>query len=70
MTILVAIRHEERKLEKQLSKLNQQLSGVRASAKAIGSLRARRNISCEETRPLGCWSNRDCQGGKEAMGEG
>jgi hypothetical protein len=36
MRILAAIRREERKLEKQLGKLNHQLSGVRAAAKALG----------------------------------
>ena len=34
MDILAVIRREERKLEKQLAKLNHQLSGVRAAAKA------------------------------------
>jgi hypothetical protein len=36
MNILAAIKREERKLEKQLGKLNSQLSGVRAAAKALG----------------------------------
>jgi cell division septum initiation protein DivIVA len=36
MDILAAIKREERKLEKQLHKLHQQLSGVRAAAKALG----------------------------------
>jgi hypothetical protein len=36
MNILAAIKREERKLEKQLGKLNHQLSGVRAAAKALG----------------------------------
>jgi hypothetical protein len=36
MDILAAIKREERKLEKQLSKLNSQLGGVRAAAKALG----------------------------------
>ena len=36
MDILAAIKREERKLEKQLSKLNHQLSGVRAAANALG----------------------------------
>jgi len=36
MDILAAIKREERKLEKQLHKLQQQLSGVRAAAKALG----------------------------------
>jgi hypothetical protein len=37
MDILAAIKREERKLEKQLSKLQDQLSGVRAAAKALTS---------------------------------
>jgi hypothetical protein len=37
MNILAAIKREERKLEQQVSKLERQLSGVRAAAKALGS---------------------------------
>jgi hypothetical protein len=36
MDILAAIKREERKLEKQLGKLEHKLSGVRAAAKAMG----------------------------------
>ena len=36
MNILAAIKREERKLEKHLGKLQQQLNGVRAAAKALG----------------------------------
>ena len=36
MTILAAIRREERKLEKQLGKLQHQLGGVRTAARALG----------------------------------
>lgn len=36
MNILAAIKREERKLEKQLDKLQHQLNGVRAAAKALG----------------------------------
>jgi hypothetical protein len=36
MSILVAIKREERRLEKQLGTLNHKLSGVRAAAKALG----------------------------------
>ena len=36
MDILAAINREERKLEKELGKLQHQLSGVRAAAKALG----------------------------------
>ena len=36
MGILAAIKREERKLEKQLGKLQHQLSGIRAAAKALG----------------------------------
>jgi hypothetical protein len=36
MDILAAIKREEGKLEKQLGKLQHQLSGVQAAAKALG----------------------------------
>jgi hypothetical protein len=36
MDILAAIRREEKKLEKQLGKLQHQLNGIRAAAKALG----------------------------------
>ena len=36
MDILAAIKREERKLDKQLSRLNHQLNGVRAAAEALG----------------------------------
>jgi hypothetical protein len=36
MNILAAIKLEERKLEKQLGKLQHQLNGVRTAAKALG----------------------------------
>ena len=36
MDILAAIKREERKLEKQLHKIQHQLNGVRAAAKALG----------------------------------
>ncbi len=41
MSILKAIKHEEKKLEKQLGKLQHQLSGIRAAAKALGDSTAR-----------------------------
>jgi len=41
MDILAAIKREERKLEKELSKLQGELSGVRAAAKALGSSASR-----------------------------
>jgi hypothetical protein len=37
MDILVAIKREERKLEKQLGKLQHQLGGMREAAKALGN---------------------------------
>jgi hypothetical protein len=36
MNILAAIKREERKLEKELGKLNHKLDGVRDAAKALG----------------------------------
>ena len=51
MTILAAIRREERKLEKRLGKLNHQLSGVRAAAKALGES-ASRELTAVKKRVL------------------
>jgi hypothetical protein len=36
MDILAAIKREEKKLEKQLGKLQHQLNGIRAAAKVLG----------------------------------
>ena len=36
MNILAAIKREERKIEKQLGRLQNELDGVRAAAKALG----------------------------------
>ena len=41
MDLLAAIKREERKLEKELTKLQGKLSGVRAAAKALGSKASR-----------------------------
>ena len=42
MDILAAIKREERKLEKQLGKLQHQLNGIRAAAKALGASTSRK----------------------------
>jgi hypothetical protein len=41
MDLLAAIKREERKLEKELSKLQDKLGGVQAAAKALGSKASR-----------------------------
>ena len=41
MSILKAIKREEKKLEAQLHKLQHQLNGIRAAAKALGDSTAR-----------------------------
>jgi len=48
MNILAAIKREERKIEKQLGKLNDQLSGVRAAAKALGGSAEREVIGVKK----------------------
>ena len=48
MNILAAIKREERKLEKQLGKLNSQLSGVRAAVKALGGSAEREVIGAKK----------------------
>ena len=51
MNILAAIKREERKLEKRLGTLNQQLSGVRAATKALGGS-AEREVAGVKKRVL------------------
>jgi hypothetical protein len=41
MDLLAAIKREERKLEKELSQLQNKLGGVRAAAKALGNTASR-----------------------------
>jgi hypothetical protein len=51
MDILAAIKREERKLEKQLGKLQHRLSGIRAAAKALGRS-AERDVTIVKKRVL------------------
>ena len=51
MNILAAIKREERKLEKQLGKLNHQLNRVRSAAKALGGS-AEREVAGVKKRVL------------------
>jgi hypothetical protein len=51
MNILAAIKREEKKIEKQLGKLQHQLNGVRAAAKALGNT-ASREITTVKKRVL------------------
>jgi hypothetical protein len=48
MNILAAIKREERKLQKQLGKLQHQLNGVRAAAKALGHSAEREVVSVKK----------------------
>jgi hypothetical protein len=51
MDILAAIKREERKLEKQLGKLNYQLNGLRSAAEAMGRS-ANKEITVAKKRVL------------------
>jgi hypothetical protein len=59
MDILAAIKREEKMLEKQLGKLNHQLSGVRAAAKALGGSAEREVVSAKKRVFVGCWQSGD-----------
>ena len=48
MDILTAIKREERKLEKQLGKLQHQLHGIRAAANALGHSAEREAVSVKK----------------------
>jgi len=41
MNVLIAIRREERKLEKQVSKLQRELEGLKAAGKVLGNSASR-----------------------------
>lgn len=45
MNLIGAIRREERKLQKQVGKLNKQLTGLRSAAKALGKSASREAAS-------------------------
>ncbi len=51
MDLLSAIKREERKLEKELGKLQHKLNGVRAAAKALGS-KANREVTQVKKRAM------------------
>ncbi len=51
MDILAAIKREERKLEKQLHKIQHQLNGVRAAAKVLGDS-TKREVTSVKKRVL------------------
>jgi hypothetical protein len=48
MDLLAAIKREERKLEKELGKLQHQLNGVRAAAKALGGTATREIVGVKK----------------------
>ena len=48
MNILAALKREERKLEKQLGKLQHQLDGVRAAGKALGNSAGRELVKVKK----------------------
>jgi hypothetical protein len=67
MDILAAIKREERKLEKQLGKLNHQISGVRAAAQALGHS-AKRDVVGVKKRVLSAAAERRLPGRRESGG--
>jgi hypothetical protein len=48
MDILASIKREEKKLEKQLGRLQHQLSGIRAAAKALGDSAQREVVGAKK----------------------
>jgi hypothetical protein len=48
MNILAAIKREERKLEKQLGKLQHRLNGVRSAARALGGSAERKVVGVKK----------------------
>jgi hypothetical protein len=61
MTILAAIKREERKLEKELKNLQNKLDGIRSAAKALAT-RPPRSEDRQEACVVGRWKSKDCGG--------
>ena len=59
-----------KKLQRQLGKLNHQLSGVRAAAKALGGPADCEVIGVKKRVLSAAGQSGDCEGGEEAVGEG
>ncbi len=70
MDILAAIKREERKLEKQLGKIQHQLNGVRAAANALGDFDEPRTNWRKEARVVRRRESENCPGSEKALGEG
>jgi hypothetical protein len=60
---------EERKLEKELRKLQNKLSGVPAAAKALGNTASPRNRSGQEARYVGGYKGEDFKSTEGAVGK-
>jgi hypothetical protein len=69
MDILAAIKREEKKLEKQLGKIQHQLNGVRAARKSSRRFHGQRTQSRKEARPVCCCASQNWQSYEEAVGE-
>ena len=70
MTILEAIRAEERKLVKQLSKLQGDLEGIRNAARALGHSANREAKTIKKESAFGSRQGKDRCGCKKTVGEG
>jgi hypothetical protein len=68
VTILDAIRNEERKLEKQLGKVQRELDGIRMAAKALGHSSNEEVKTIKNARTFGRRQSKDCSGCEKAMG--
>jgi hypothetical protein len=62
MSILSAIRREQKKVKKNLAKLQHQLSGLEAAAQALGDSTSKRDKGREEARLVGCCPSEDWEG--------
>jgi hypothetical protein len=69
MSILAAIKREEQKVKQQLGKLQHQLNGLQAAAKALGNFSEPRNHGSQETRHVGGQSGKNLEGRKATLGQ-
>jgi hypothetical protein len=70
MGILAAIKREEKKVKKQLAKLQHELSGLQAAATAFGAFHRTRSNSRKEARAVRCCESEDWKAAKTTLQQG
>jgi hypothetical protein len=69
MNVRVGIKREERRLEKQLATLQDQLDRLRSAGKALGEFNGEGGYANQEACIVGCRESKDRESSKKALGQ-